>query len=72
MVFKISDLEAQQRYFSCRTVLVAIVWPKYFMLVFYGVLRNKLHNEVSHTCACVKLRAKWGYRTILEGELTSL
>ena len=60
-------LEAQQRYFSYRAILVAIVSQKYFVLVLWGIAqlsRDTLQNGVSHRCACVKLSAKGGYRTI--------
>ena len=48
----VSDLEAQQRYFSYRAILVAIVSQKSFVLVFMG------YRTI---IACV--RCKMGYRT---------
>ena len=50
--FALQTLEAQQRYFSYRAILVAIVSQKYFMLVFMGVSHNYR-----------AIRCKMGYRT---------
>ena len=70
--FWISDwswlLRAQQRYFSYRAILVAIVSQSTFVLVFRGIAqlsRDMSQNGVSHRCAFVKLSSKGGYRTIL-------
>ena len=57
----VSDLEAQQRYFSYRAILVAIV----SQTSIAHLSRDMLQNGVSHRCAFVKLSAKGGYRTIL-------
>ena len=40
-------LEAQQRYFSDRAIHVAIVSQNSFVLVFWGILREKLNRGVS-------------------------
>ena len=56
-------LEAQQRYFSYRAILAAIVSQNSCVLVFMGIAqlsRDMLQNGVSHRCACVKLIAKGG------------
>ena len=53
MMMTTPPLEAQQRYFSYRAILVAIL------------SRDTLQNGVSHRCVCVKLSAKGGYRTTL-------
>ena len=69
------DLEAQQRYFSYRALLLAIVSQNPFVLVLWGIAhlsRDTLQNGVSHRCAYVKRSAKGGYRTILGELLTSL
>ena len=60
-----SQVEAQQRYFSYRAILVATVSQKFFVLVLMGIAllsraRYTLQNGVSHRRACVKLRAKRG------------
>ena len=69
--FEVWGLEAQQRYFSYRAILVAIVSQNSFVLAFMGyrtiIARNTLQNGVSHKCACVKLSTKGEYRTILGG-----
>ena len=60
---KVPHLEAQQRYFSYRAILVAIVSQNLFVLVFMGIAqlsRDMLQNGVSHRCAYVKLSAKGG------------
>ena len=61
-------LEAHQRYFSYRAILVAIVSQKLLVLVFFGGIaylsRDMLQNGVSHRCACV-LSTMGEYRTIL-------
>ena len=49
---KAMHLEAQQRYFSYRAILVAIVLQNYFLLVFVGVSHNYRAT-----------RFKMGYRT---------
>ena len=62
------SLEAQQRYFSCHAILVAIVSPNSFVLVFLGyrtISRDMLQNGVSQRCACVKLSTNRGYHTSL-------
>ena len=64
-------LEAQQRHFSYRVMLAAIVSQNSFVLVFMGgggiaqLSRDTLQNGVPHRCASVKLSAKGGYRAIL-------
>ena len=56
-------LEAHQRYFSYRAMLVAIVSQNYLVLVLWGIAqisRNMLQNGVSRRCACVKISTKGG------------
>ena len=61
------SLEAQQRYFSYRAILVAIVSQNSLVLVFIGVSHNyraiRCKMWLSHGCVSVKLSAKGGYRT---------
>ena len=69
------NLEAQQRYFSYRALLVAIVSQNSFVLVFMGyrtVIARYVENGASHRCACVKLSAKGGVSHHFGGLLTSL
>ena len=61
------DLEAaQQRYFSYRAMLVAIVWQNSFVIVYsftWGIAqssRDMLQSGVSHRCVCVTLSTKGG------------
>ena len=72
----VTSLEAQQRYFSYRAMLVAIISQKCFVLVFYGVSHNyraiRCKMGVSHRCVCVKLSAKGGVSHHFGGVLTSL
>ena len=61
-------LEAQQRYFSYRAILVAIVSQNLSCLFFMGyrtIIARYVAKWGSHRCACVKLSAKGGYRTSL-------
>ena len=56
-------LEAQQRYFSYRAILVAIVSQNSFVHVlwdFAQLSRDTLQNGVSRGCVCVKLSTKGG------------
>ena len=65
-------LEAQQRYFSYRTILVAIVSQNFFVLI-YNSRVTQLQNGVSHRCACVRLSANGGGESQhFGGLLTSL
>ena len=66
-VMFLGSLEAQQRYFSYLAIFVAIVSQNSFVLVLWGIAQlscDTLQNGLSHRCACVKLSAKGGYRTI--------
>ena len=68
-------LEAQQRYFSYRAILVAILSQNSFVFVLWGIAqisRDMLQNGVSHRCACVKQSAKGGLSHLFWGVLTSL
>ena len=59
----VSRLEAQQRYFSYRAILVAIVSQNSFVLVVYGyrtIIARYVANGVSHRCPCVKISSKGG------------
>ena len=71
-----SILEAQQRYFSYRAMLVAIVLQSFFVLVLWGGIaqlsRDTLQNGVSHGCVCAKLSTKGGLSHLFGGGLTSL
>ena len=66
---KHSVLEAQQRYFSYRAILVAIVSQSSVVLVFMGyrtiITDYMLQNRVSHKHACAKQTNNVGYRTVL-------
>ena len=69
-------LEARQRYFSYRAILVAMVSQNYLALAFVGyraiIVRDMLQNGVSHRCACVSPSAKgsiapfWGSANLPE------
>ena len=68
-------LEAQQRYFSYRAILVAIVSQNFIVLVFMGyrtLSRDMLQNGVSHRCACVEVSAKGGVSHHFGEVLTTL
>ena len=55
-------LEAQQRYFSYRAMLLAIVSQTHFRACFlWGIAqlsRDTLQNGLSHRCVCAKLSTK--------------
>ena len=63
-------LEAQQQYFSYRSILVVIVSLDSFVLFFNGVSHSyrAIRCKMGYRgCACVKLSTTGGYRTILGG-----
>ena len=71
-------LEAQQRYFSCRTILVAIVSQNSLVLVIMGyrtsIARHVAKWGIAQMCLC-EAKCQRGYRTILgecESPLTSI
>ena len=67
------SLEAQQRYFSYRAILVVIVSQNSFVLVFMGyrtIIARYVANGVSHRCSCVKLSTKGGVSHHFGGLLT--
>ena len=60
-------LEAQQRYFSYRAILAAIVSQSSFVLAFGGIAqlsRDTFQNGVSHRLCLCEVSTKGGYRTI--------
>ena len=61
-------LEAQQRYFSYRAMLVAIVSQNFFVLVLVGfrtsIARYVAKRGIAQMCLC-ELSTQGGYRTIL-------
>ena len=63
------NLEAQQRYFSYRAILVAIVSQNSFVLVFVGyriiIARYVAKWGIAQMCLCKLISTKGGYRTIL-------
>ena len=70
-VDRVHTLEAQQRHFSYRAILVAIVSQNIFVLVVMGyrtIIARSVAKWVSHRCACVKLSTRRGYRTMILGE----
>ena len=64
---ELSPLEAQQRYFSYRAILVAIVSQNSLVLVFMGyhtiIARYVAKSGIAWMCQC-KLSTKGGYCTI--------
>ena len=64
-------LEAQQRYFSYRAIVVAIVSQNFLFLFLWGIAqlsRDTVRNGVWHRCGCVKLSAKGGGFSTILGE----
>ena len=62
-VLQARSLEAQQRYFSCRAILAAIVSQKHLVLVFMGyrtIIARYVAKWGAHRHACVKLSTKGG------------
>ena len=71
-----SLLEAQQRYFSYRAILVAIASPNYFVLVLVGyrtIIARYIAKwgGIAQMCLCETKCQAGGYRTIFGGLLTS-
>ena len=68
-------LEAQQRYFSYRTILVAIVSQNFFALVFMGyrtnIARYVAKWGIARICLC-KIKYQGGVSHHFGGVLTSL
>ena len=68
-------LEAQQRYFSYRAILVAIVSQNYFALVFVGyrtiIARYVAKWGIAQMCLC-KIKYQGGVSHHFGGMLTSL
>ena len=62
-------LKAQQRYFSYRAILVAIVSQNPFVLVFVGfrtiIARYGVKRGVAQMCLCETKYQGGGYRTML-------
>ena len=62
------NLEAQQRYFSYRAILVARVSQKMFVLVLVGyrtiIARYVAKGGIAQMCLC-ETKSKGGYRTTL-------
>ena len=62
-------LEAQQRCFSYRAILVAIVSQNYFVLVFVGyrtiIRATRCKMGITQMCLCETKYQGGGYRTIL-------
>ena len=60
--------EAQQRYFSYRAILVAIVSQNFFVLVFMGyhtiIARYVATWGIAQMCLCETMKQRGGYRTI--------
>ena len=65
-------LQAQQRYFSYRAMLVAIVSQNSCGVSIAHLSHDMLQNGVSHRCARVKVGAKKGVSHHFSGVLTSL
>ena len=69
-------IEAQQRYFSYRAILVRYYGKSLSCsLIWWGIaqlLRDMLQNGVSHRWVCVKLSTKGGVSHHFGGVLTSL
>ena len=68
-------LEAQQRHFSYRAILVAIVSQESFVLAFMGyrtIIARYVAKWVSRRCACVKLSTQRGVSHNFGGVLDSL
>ena len=70
-----SGLEAQQRYFSYRAILVAIVSQNSFVLVFMGyrtiIARYVAKWGIARMCQC-KIKCRGGVSHLFAGVLTSL
>ena len=68
-------LEAQQRYFSYRAILVAIVLQNVFVLVFMGyrtiIARYAAKWGIARMCLC-KIKYQWGVSHHFGRVLTSL
>ena len=70
-----ADLEAQQRYFSYRAILAAIVSQNSFVLVLVGyctiIARYVAKWGIAQMCLC-ETKSQWGVSHHFGGALTSL